>query len=128
MKDIIIYTTPEELLHKQDKLEGDKDKGSCGIYYWEFSRLPKELTNNGRIYFATKGFIRGYFMVEEILEYGESLAEIPYNSITWSANSWKDIKPIPTKSFQGFKYADKVPELNKCVKSETAEVKNENRI
>ncbi len=113
MTSIIIYTTPEKLLHKQDKLEGDKDKGSCGVYYWEFSNLPKRLKEEDRIYFATKGFIRGYFLVEEILEYGESLAKIPYNSITWFANSWKDIKPIPTKSFQGFKYTDKVKEL-KC--------------
>lgn len=116
MKDIIIYTTPEKLLHKQDKLENDSDKGDSGIYYWEFSRFPRELENNSRVYFATKGFIRGYFEILD-MNTGEIMGShdpmgIPDCAISWLANTWKDIKPIPTKCFQGFKYADKVPELN----------------
>lgn len=115
MNDIIIYTTKEKLLHKQDKLENDKDKGDSGIYYWEFSRFPKKVKNNDSIYFATEGFIRGYFEILD-MNTGEVCGSqdpmgIPDCSISWWANSWKDIKPIPTKSFQGFKYADKVPEL-----------------
>lgn len=116
MANIIIYTNPESLLHKQDKLEGDKDKGDSGIYYWQFSRFPKRLTDKDKIYFATKGFIRGYFEVLDMNSpyesYNQDPMGIPDDSISWFANSWKDIEPIPTKSFQGFKYADKVPELN----------------
>lgn len=113
MTNIIIYTTPEKLLHKQDSLNGDSDKSNCGMYYWTFTRFPKRLDflNTERIYFATEGFIRGYFEIADVLETGNPFAEVPANSITWLSNTWTEIKPIPTKSFQGFKYADKVEGL-----------------
>jgi len=121
MVDIIIYTTKEKLLHKQDKLEGDIDKGDYGIYYWEFSRFPKSITKEDKIYFAIEGFIVGYFEILD-MNTGEICGSqdplgIPDNSISWFANSWKEIKPIPTKSFQGFKYANKVSELKKEVRN-----------
>jgi hypothetical protein len=119
MKDIIIYTTPKKLLHKQDKLskEEDDDKSTNGIYYWRFMYLPKEWKdiekmNNPdiqkesvKIYFATEGFIRGYFELLGI-EWDNCGFDIEFRS-----DSWKDIKPIPITHFQGFKYADKVSEL-----------------
>ncbi len=111
MTSIIIYTTPEKLLHKQDKLKGDKDKSNCGTYYWNLQALPKRLKEEDKIYFAVKGFIVGYFLIQEILPYGEPYAKLPYNSITFQSKTWKDIEPIPTSSFQGFKYADKVEGL-----------------
>ncbi len=43
---------------------------------------------------------------------------IPYDSFSFFSKTWKDIKPIPTKSFQGFKYADKVPELDANAKGD----------
>lgn len=110
MTDIIIYTSPETLLHKQDKLDDDCDKSDTGKYFWEFSRFPKRINKGDKVYFATKGFIRGYFIVWEIGYDGE-------DTLTFESESWVDIKPIPTKSFQGFKYADKVKELNENKKS-----------
>jgi hypothetical protein len=112
MTDIIIYTTPEKLLHKQDKLENDPDKSDTGDYVWKLKHLPKyweELIKESspRIYFATKGFIRGYFLCDYIDD-GFDDYELGFES-----KSWKDITPIPIKHFQGFKYADKVPELSK---------------
>jgi hypothetical protein len=108
MTSIIIYTTPEKLLHKQDKLsfEEDDEKSEVGEYYWELRNPPKGLKELGesKIYFATKGFIRGYFEIEDI-EWTDNF------KIFFYANSWKDIKPIPITHFQGFKYADKVKEL-----------------
>jgi len=112
MVSIIIYTTPEKLLHKQDKLEKDNDKSDCGIYYWEFSRFPKRLTNYDKIYFATEGFIKGYFEILDMntdkLFGSQDPIGIPSCSVSWQSKTWKNITPIPTKSFQGFKYADKV--------------------
>ena len=93
---------PDILEHKQGKIK-DEDYSDIMEYYWEFSNLPKRIKEDDKIYFATKGFIRGYF---EILEIGD-------DEITFDCRTWKDLKkPISTKSFQGFKYADKVPELN----------------
>ena len=101
MKDIIIYTKPETLLHKQGKLNDDEDYSEYGDYYWELSRLPKNTEEGDRIYFATKGFIRGYFIIDEVGD-GE---------IIFNCSSWKDITPIPCTHFQGFKYADNVQGL-----------------
>ncbi len=108
--DIIIYTTEENLIYKQGLKEGEEKFQN---FYWKFSRLPKKLQEGEKVYFATKGFIRGFFRVNDINETFNHYAETPANSIEWNCDSWEDIKPIPTKSFQGFKYADKVPELKK---------------
>ena len=103
MTDIIIYTNEETLLHKQGRLPVDEDYSTSGYYFWEFSRMPKNIKEKDRIYFATKGFIKGYFIIDEITD----------DSIEWNCKSWKDITPIPCTHFQGFKYANKIPELTK---------------
>ena len=104
MVSIIIYTTGEKLLHKQGKLPDDGDWAEDGFYYWHLRGVPRKLKVGNKIYFAVKGYIRGYFIVEDIDDFDE--CEIEFDS-----TSWKDIKPndqLPSKSFQGFKYADKV--------------------
>jgi len=112
MADIIIYTMPEKLLHKQGKLPDDEDYSETGDYYWSFAHFPKEVEKGDKVYFATKGFIRGYFIIKDIDFEGDGEA------IIFNCDSWKDIDTlnylnsiIPCKPFQGFKYADKVEEL-----------------
>ena len=105
MTDIIIYTKPDVHSHKMDLLIGDPDKSDRGEYCWDLHNLPKRFKEGDRIYFATKGFIRGYFICNYIDE--------GWNQIGWDSESWKAIKPIPCKAFQGFKYADKVKELKR---------------
>ncbi len=102
MVNIIIYTKEETLNHKKGLKKGEED---CNHFYWELPKLPKRLEESEKIYFATKGFIRGYFIIED-LDTSDGC------TIEWNCKSWKDIKLIPTKAFQGFKYADKVKELN----------------
>lgn len=106
VSDIIIYTKPERLLHKMGMLpvpeEADEAFGIDCEFYWRFERDIKDADKMKRLYFATKGFIIGYF---KILEYDN-------NEFCFYANTWTLLyEPIETKSFQGFKYADKVPEL-----------------
>ncbi len=107
MVNIIIYTTEETLIHKKGLKKGEEEFTS---FYWELKGLPKRLGDSERIYFATEGFIKGYFLIDYVDDSDGCCIE-------WSAKSWKDIEPIPTKSFQGFKYADKVPELNSEVRN-----------
>jgi len=96
------------LLHKQGKLKDDPDYSESGDYYWAFTHFPKEVEEGDRVYFATKGFIRGYFIIKEIdYEEQEDSEAIIFNSF-----SWMNIKLIPCTHFQGFKYANKVKELN----------------
>ena len=98
MRDIIIYTMPKKLLHKRGLLENDTDHSSSGEYVWSLGgRLPKDLRIKDRIYFATEGFIRGYFIVEEI--------DYVNNQIIFNCDTWKPLETlIAQKPLQGFKY------------------------
>lgn len=84
---IIIYTTPETLLHKQNKSQHE--------VYWSLPNRPKQRIK--KIYFAIKGFIRGYFKISWIEEGGGC-------EIYWHPETWTEIKPMPCKPFRGFKY------------------------
>lgn len=94
-----IYTKPETLLHKMGMLpkpeEADLAFGTDCIFHWRLERHIKDADKIKRIYFATKGFIIGYFEVEGYDDY----------TFEFYANSWTLVKePIPQKPFQGFKY------------------------
>jgi hypothetical protein len=97
--DIIIYTTLDVLEYK---------KGGDGFwrYYWGFPRAPKELEEGDWLYFACSGLIQGHFTIDVFDPDDDEM-------ICWEADSWVELEvKIPTKSFQGFKYANKVKELN----------------
>ena len=64
MTNIIIYTTEESLDHKKGLKKGEEDYTH---FFWELSKVPKKLNDCERIYFATEGFIKGYFVIEEDL-------------------------------------------------------------
>lgn len=101
MNDIIIYTTPGILEHKKRNGRADHRK----FCYWKFHNFPKKIPDNWsgtKIYFATKGFIRGYFVLFDM-----SLMNRDTDELTWHSESWKDIEPIPIKPFRGFKYYKK---------------------
>lgn len=102
MTDIIIYTNPKALLHKQDRLseEDDDDKSNKGEYYWELRGEPSDLEQMDRIFFATEGSIKGFFLIYDF-DWGDGF------QVWFKSNSWKDIKPISIKHFQGFKYLTK---------------------
>ena len=106
MVDIIIYTRPEVLLHKMGMGYNPDDESDTAFgvnceFYWVLNNRPNNIE---KVYFATKGYIIGYFKVIECEE-GE-------DDFSWNANSWTLLEePIPTTHFQGFKYANKVSEL-----------------
>ena len=88
--DIIIYTTPETLLHKQGQDGYQK-------YFWHLPRFPKDIKIKDRIHFATKGFIRGSFEIEKF----NTLSQ----EIIWDIDSWQpEPGKVPCKHFQGFKF------------------------
>ncbi len=137
---IIIYTMPEVLEHKK------KDGISPDYCYWQLKHKPQKLDRYGRskIYFATKGFIRGYFIIFDISGNRQGTSSVNWferekdksisddesfsnrrNNIElhFHSDSWIPLKkPIPTKSFQGFKYAVKVSELNTVIQNKENEV------
>ena len=97
MKHICIYTTRKVLEHKQ------RD----GKVYWRLPNTPKLLDKwytlkyDVRIYFAIKGFIVGYFIIDLLDFDKDGNLEILFDDYTW-----EDIKPILQPAFQGFKYIE----------------------
>lgn len=90
--DIVIYTTPETLNHKKGIGE------PFSHYFWSLAKCPKKFERGDKVFFAVKGQIVGYFVSEDFGTAGER------TEITWNKASWRDVKPIPCKHFQGFKY------------------------
>jgi len=87
MTDIIIYTKPETLEHKLE----------LAICYWDLPTTPQREIEpyESYIYFATKGFIRGKFVITDV------------EDRTIEFESWEPLdKLISCKPFQGFKYFD----------------------
>jgi len=93
---ICIYTKPDTLRKKRGL---NKDEVHCDEYYWKLRGKPKELNVGDKIYFATVGMVRGYFMVEYIERFDNDYYEIVFRKETW-----KSVRNKPIKSFQGFKY------------------------
>ena len=110
--EIVVYVLAEVLEHK--KRDGKRSEGR--FCYWSLGkRVPRKLFGIGtvdacqddavielekeskvRLYFATKGFICGFFDVHEI--------SVDLNELRFYSETWTPIKPIPQKPFQGFKY------------------------
>lgn len=88
--DIVIYTTRKVLKHK---------KGGDGyqFYYWFLLHTPKRFHVNDKVYFAIEKQVVGYFICNEFNP-GEK------ETICWNKDTWKDIIPIPTNPFRGFRY------------------------
>jgi len=85
--DIVLYTTEETLAHKKSR---DYDE-----YYWQMSRLPKNLKKGDRIYFITKKKIQGSFKIEKVTDI----------DIIWKPTTWRLAnKKIVVKPFRGFRY------------------------
>lgn len=119
MKQIAVYTAPEVIEHKQR--DGRESDGS--YCFWRFGRVPElirsrvhyrigdepapapgfdfapdevGLDEEIRLYFATKGAIKGYFVCN---------ATSPDMKELWFfSETWRPIAPIPQRPFQGFKY------------------------
>ena len=119
-KGILIFTDEKTLKHKQD----DGYKENDDYCYWDTNKIPKkfverlnlsksprisyeqhsyELIKEFPIYFAIKGKVRGYFVINSV-ENGDD-AEI---SLFFYSESWKEIKDGEVlKPSQGWRYYPK---------------------
>jgi len=92
--DIVIYTNPETLLHKR------RPDFYC---WWSMKRLPKNLQEGDRIYFAVKGEIQGSFKFD-CFDYERDEGEV----LCFNSNSWEQADEyadwIFCKPFRGFRY------------------------
>lgn len=125
----IIVTTPKTEMENSAKEAENCIKNGGGYYFRRFVEKPKRLEIGDKVFYVEDGFIRGFAIVEKIIS-GQMLCETtqrlwPHGDyIFMPAESWKWIKPIPFKGFQGYRYfnnnlieivgdwKDKKPEIN----------------
>ena len=101
--DILVCTQPDRLLHKQGKLENDDDHSPTGDYYWHLANRPKQTNAGDKIYFATQGIVRGYFLISSI----EAIDSAKASDFCFNCSTWKDVAPTTKiKGQQGFRYFD----------------------
>jgi len=90
--DIVLYMNEEDFHHKTHHL---------GVYYWSMGRVPKNFTEEDKIYIASKGKVQGYV---ECLEF--NLGDLHGETLVWDAETWMAFinEDIPCKPFRGFRY------------------------
>lgn len=105
----IIVTTPKNKMGLAAEEARQCIEGGGGFYFRTFRNRPTRLQIGSRIFYVEDGFVRGFGVVSEVFEgtmtcgtSGEDWGE-GYHAIM-QADSWKWIKPIPMKGFQGWRY------------------------
>lgn len=107
----IIVTTPKNKMHIAAEEARQCIEAGGGFYFKTFRNRPTKLKIGSRIFYVEDGYVRGFGVVSEIVE-GNMICGTTgtdwgygYHAII-QADSWKWIKPIPMKGFQGWRYFD----------------------
>ena len=106
----IIVTTPKSESEKA-KLEADFAKKNENSYYFRsFKKLPKDIDVGSKVFYVDNGEITGFCVISEINKEKKKCdvtgREFEGFIVKMPANSWKWIRPIRHKGFQGFRYFD----------------------
>lgn len=109
MADIIITTPKSEMKTAATEAEQCIRNGG-GFYFRKFATLPRNLNPGSRIFYTEDGYVRGFAVVDSV-SIGSSTCST--TGRVWEgyiaymrADSWKWVKPIPLKGFQGWRYFD----------------------
>lgn len=109
----LLVTTPmRESATAAEEARGCIEAGG-GFYFRRFVNCPKGLEAGSRIYYVEAGYIRGYATVDRVmtLESGERCGTTgrlypPGTYAFMPAETWKWVRPLAYKGFQGFRYID----------------------
>ena len=117
----ILVTTPKSQMataarEARDRIEATKRLEGCGVYFRRFAQEPRGLDPGVRIFYVEDGYVRGFAVVDELsgIDEGEKGLVCETTGKDWShgvyaimrADSWKWVKPIRYRGFQGFRYFD----------------------
>lgn len=127
MSDILV-TTPKSESKNSENEALDCIKNNGGYYFRYFRKLPKNIGIGSKVFYVDDGYIRGFSEICEITN-GSMLCET--TGKLWPdgfyaimlASSWKWIKPLACKGFQGFRYVDLDYEIVGSWKDKKSEIK-----
>jgi len=113
--DIIVTTPKSEMAAAAQEAADARAAGGDTEYFRRFpcarDHSPRKVNAGDRVYYVEDGFVRGYAVVSHIEE-----SQYPMRCVTtgreWSpgfylflrADSWRWIRPIKMRGFQGFRY------------------------
>ena len=117
--DIVVTTPKSERVKAEAETEWAKAQGGGPgvVYFRSVSKFPKDIAVGDKVFYVEDGYVRGYCTLAG-LSAGES-GECQATGRDWGegpqlvmrADSWKWVKPIPMKGFQGFRYFDQPYEV-----------------
>jgi len=109
----IIVTTPKDQMASAAREAADCIAAGGGEYFRRFpvSCYPTALRAGARVYYVEDGFVRGFAVVSRVQAAYEA-QRCDTTGRRWpsgiyvfmAADSWKWIRPIPMKGFQGFRH------------------------
>ena len=118
--DIVVTTPKKERVNAEAEAEWAKAQGGGpGVHYFRrMGRVPQELKPGDKVFYVEDGYVRGFCTLMGI-DWGEQEAICEVTMRDWGngaqlimrADSWKWVKPIKMKGFQGFRYFDQPYEV-----------------
>ena len=105
----IIVTTPKNKMEIAEEEACQCIEAGGGFYFRTFRNAPCHLGIGSRIFYVEDGYVRGFGVVSEIKNGDMQCGTTGYDwgdgtHAIMQADSWKWIKPIPMKGFQGWRY------------------------
>ena len=114
----IVVTTPKNQMALAAAEAQDCIDGGGGFYFRRFPEHSRpQLGPADRVFYVEDGYVRGFGVVTSVKWKGGEVCGTSgrlYSSGFYAymeASSWKWIKPIPMKGFQGWRYFDQAVEV-----------------
>ena len=109
----IVVTTPKNKMAIAEEEARNCIEAGGGFYFRTFRNTPRHLGIGSRIFYVEDGFVRGFGVVSEVKNGNMQCGTTGHDwgngtHAVMQASSWKWIKPIPMKGFQGWRYFDVV--------------------
>lgn len=111
--DIVVTTPKSERVQAEAEAEWAKAQGGGPgiLYFRRMAKIPTKLQSGDRVFYVEDGYVRGFCTLMGVDD-GSGVCEATGRDwgegarLVMRADSWKWVKPIPMKGFQGFRYFD----------------------
>jgi len=105
----IVVTTPKNKMRIAEEEARQCIQARGGFYFRTFRNCPKKLAVGSRIFYVEDGFVRGFGVVSEVVHGRMTCGTTGQDwglghHAVMPADSWKWIRPVSMKGFQGWRY------------------------